>query len=77
MRALCNQVGSYCPQGQNFRLTTEVKEKSTEKLRSHPHEFCGCDVSEAVRTDGLKVIFEGVWGMLSPFWDRTGGASLL
>ena len=31
-----NQVGSYYPRRENFRLTPEVKEKFTEKLRSDP-----------------------------------------
>jgi len=62
LKALCNQVGSYYPQRQNFRLTPEVKEKFTEKLKSDPREFCGRSVTEVVRTDGLKLIFEdGSW----------------
>jgi phosphoglucomutase len=62
LKALRNQVGSYYPQRQNFRLTPEVKEKFTEKLRSDPREFCGHGVREVVRTDGLKLIFEdGSW----------------
>jgi phosphoglucomutase len=62
LKELCNQVGSYYPQRQNFRLTPEVKEKFTEKLRSDPKEFSGTAVKEAVRTDGLKLIFEdGSW----------------
>jgi len=62
LKALCNQVGSYHPQRENFRLTPEVKSKFTEKLRSDPHEFCGRKVSEVVRTDGLKLVFEdGSW----------------
>ena len=62
LKALCNQVGSYYPQRQNFRLTPEVKAKFTEKLRSDPREFCGHDVRRVVRTDGLKLIFEdGSW----------------
>jgi phosphoglucomutase len=62
LKALCNQVGSYYPQRENFRLTPEVKEKFTEKLRLDPREFCGHQVSEVVRTDGLKLIFEdGSW----------------
>ena len=39
-------------------MTPEVKGKSTEKLKSDPPEFCGHEVSEIVRTDGLKLIFE-------------------
>jgi phosphoglucomutase len=62
LKALCNQVGSYYPERQNFRLTPEVKAKFTEKLRSDPRVFCGHSVSQVVRTDGLKLIFEdGSW----------------
>jgi phosphoglucomutase len=62
LKALCNQVGSYYPKRENFRLTPEVKEKFTGKLRSDPREFCGRQVSEVVRTDGLKLIFgDGSW----------------
>jgi phosphoglucomutase len=62
LRALCNQVGSYYPRRENFRLTPEVKEKFTEKLRSDPQEFCGRKVTEVVRKDGLKLVFEdGSW----------------
>ena len=62
LKALCNQVGSYYPQRENFRLTPEVKEKFTGKLRFDPQEFCGRGVSEVVRTDGLKLVFEdGSW----------------
>jgi phosphoglucomutase len=62
LKALCNQVGSYYPTRENFRLTPEVKAKFTEKLKSDPREFCGHAVSEVVRTDGLKLIFDdGSW----------------
>ena len=62
LKALGNQVGSNYAQRENFRLTPEVKAKFTEKLKSDPREFCGHPVSEVVRTDGLKVIFEdGSW----------------
>jgi phosphoglucomutase len=62
LKTLCNQVGSYFPKRENFRLTPEVKEKFTEKLRSDPREFCGHRVSEAVRTDGLKLVLDdGSW----------------
>lgn len=62
LKALCNQVGSYYPQRENFRLTPEVKEKFTEKLRSDPRDFCGRKVTGVVRTDGSKLIFEdGSW----------------
>jgi alpha-D-glucose phosphate-specific phosphoglucomutase len=62
LKALCNQVGSYHPRRENFRLTPEMKAKFTEKLRSDPREFCGRGVSEVVRTDGLKLVFDdGSW----------------
>jgi phosphoglucomutase len=62
LKALCNQVGSYYPQRENFRLTPEVKAKFTEKLKSDPREFCGHKVNDVVRTDGLKLVFEdGSW----------------
>jgi len=62
LKALSNQVGSYYPKRENFRLTPEVKEKFTEKLRSDPREFCGRPVGQVVRTDGLKLVFsDGSW----------------
>jgi phosphoglucomutase len=62
LKALSNQVGSYYPERQNFRLTPEVKAKFTEKLKSDPREFCGHTVSQVVRTDGLKLVFsDGSW----------------
>jgi len=62
LQAISNQVGSYFPRRENFRLTPEVKEKFTEKLRSDPREFCGRPVSQVVRTDGLKLVFsDGSW----------------
>jgi phosphoglucomutase len=62
LKAVCNQVGSYYPKRENFRLTPEVKEKFTEKLRSDPREFSGTKVSKVVRTDGLKLLFgDGSW----------------
>jgi phosphoglucomutase len=62
LKVLCNQVGSYYPQRENFRLTPDVKEKFTEKLRFDPREFCGYKVSEVVRKDGLKLVFDdGSW----------------
>ena len=62
LRALCNQVGSFFPRRDNFRLTPVVKEKFTEKLRSDPRDFCGHEVSRVVRTDGMKLVFsDGSW----------------
>src|SRR5438270_5836955 len=62
LKALCNQVGSYYPTPENFRLTPEVEAKFTATLKSDPRECCGTAVSQVVRTDGLKLIFEdGSW----------------
>src|SRR5262252_3027827 len=62
LQELFAKVGSFCPQRENFRLTQEVKEKFTEKLRSEPQEFFGRKVGEVVRKDGLKLVFQdGSW----------------
>ena len=62
LEELFAKVGSYCPQRENFRLTPEVKEKFTEKLRYDPQEFSGRKVAEVVRKDGLKLVFgDGSW----------------
>lgn len=62
LKAISNQVGSFFPERQNFRLTPEVKEKFTEKLKVDPKEFCGHSVGQVVRTDGLKLVFsDGSW----------------
>jgi phosphoglucomutase len=62
LRSLCNQVGSYYPLRENFRLTPEVKAKFTEKLRSDPKEFSGRKVPSVVRIDGLKLVLDdGSW----------------
>jgi phosphomannomutase len=56
------KVGSYYPLRENFRLTPEVKEKFTEKLRRDPAEFHGSKVASVVRTDGLKLVLgDGSW----------------
>jgi phosphoglucomutase len=56
------KVGSFYPLRENFRLTPEVKQKFTEKLRSDPSEFHGTKVAQAVRTDGLKLLLaDGSW----------------
>ena len=59
---LFGKVGSFYPLRENFRLTPEVKQKFTEKLRCDPGEFHGMKVAQAVRTDGLKVVLaDGSW----------------
>jgi phosphoglucomutase len=56
------KVGSFYPLRENFRLTAEVKQKFTEKLRADPSEFCGSKVAQVVRTDGLKLVLaDGSW----------------
>ncbi len=62
LKAISDKVGSYFPKRENFRLTPEVKQKFTEKLRQNLREFCGHEVSQVVRTDGLKLVFsDGSW----------------
>jgi phosphoglucomutase len=47
---------------ENFRLTDEVKQKFTTKLRSDPDQFAGQKVSEVNRKDGLKLVLaDGSW----------------
>ena len=62
LEELFAKVGSFYPLRENFRLTPEVKEKFTEKLRVKPETFSGRRVSEVVRKDGLKLVLEdGSW----------------
>jgi phosphoglucomutase len=62
LEQLFAEVGSFYPRRENFRLTQEVKEKFTGKLGSDPQEFAGRKVSEVVRKDGLKLVFDdGSW----------------
>jgi len=62
LRELFAKVGSYYPRRENFRLTPEVKEKFTGKMQSNPEDFFGRKVTEVVRKDGLKLVFEdGSW----------------
>jgi phosphomannomutase len=62
LEQLFAEVGSFYPRRENFRLTQEVKEKFTGKLGSDPHDFDGRKVSEVVRKDGLKLVFDdGSW----------------
>jgi phosphoglucomutase len=59
---LFGKVGSFYPLRENFRLTPDVKQKFTEKLRRDPGEFHGVKVAQAVRTDGLKLVLaDGSW----------------
>ena len=62
LRGLFDRVGSYYPNRENFRLTPEVKEKFTEKIKNDPQELDGRKVVQVVRTDGLKLILaDGSW----------------
>lgn len=62
LRELFVKVGSFYPLRENFRLTPEVKEKFTEKLRSDPRSFAGRKITQLVRTDGLKLVLDdGSW----------------
>ena len=62
LQAVFGKVGSFYPLRENFRLTAEVKQKFTEKLRGDPDDFCGSKVAKVVRTDGLKLVLaDGSW----------------
>jgi alpha-D-glucose phosphate-specific phosphoglucomutase len=62
LQELFAKVGSFYPLRENFRLTPEVKEKFTEKLRLDPHSFAGHGLTEVVRKDGLKLVLDdGSW----------------
>ena len=62
LQILFGKVGSFYPQRENFRLTPEVKEQFTSKLKTEPREFFGRKVAGVVRTDGLKLLFaDGSW----------------
>jgi alpha-D-glucose phosphate-specific phosphoglucomutase len=62
LQELFAKVGSFYPLRENFRLTPEVKEKFTEKVKRDPRELGGRKVMQVVRTDGLKLVLEdGSW----------------
>ncbi len=62
LQILFGKVGSLYPLRENFRLTPQVKEQFTSKLKAEPREFAGRKVAGVVRTDGLKLLFEdGSW----------------
>ena len=59
LKALFDKVGSFYPIRENFHLTAETMANFTKKLKADPKELSGRKVVEVVRTDGLKLIFEG------------------
>lgn len=62
LQSIFAKVGSFYPLRENFRLTPEVKQKFTEKLRGDPSGFNGSKVARVVRTDGLKLVLaDGSW----------------
>jgi phosphoglucomutase len=62
IRDLFGKVGSFYPQRDNFRLTPEVKQQFTGKLKNDPAEFSGRKVAQVVRTDGMKLVLDdGSW----------------
>ena len=62
LKQLFSKYGSFYPVRENFRLTDEVKQKFTEKVKKDPTELAGQKVAQVVRTDGLKLIFDdGSW----------------
>jgi phosphoglucomutase len=59
---LFGKVGSFYPERANFRLTPEVKEKFTNKLKNDPSSFAARRVSRVIRTDGMKLLLDdGSW----------------
>jgi len=59
---LFGKVGSFYPERANFRLTPEVKETFTYKLKNDPSSFAARRVSRVVRTDGMKLLLDdGSW----------------
>jgi len=77
LKALCNQVGSYYPQRENFRLTPEVKGKFTEKLRL----IRGVLWARGQRSGSHRRTEAGfrrrLVGVLPAFGDGASGASVL
>ncbi len=62
LNELFAKVGSFYPLRENFRLTPQVKEKFTEKVKEDPKSLGSRKVTQVVRTDGLKLILEdGSW----------------
>ena len=62
LQGLFAKVGSFYPLRENFRLTAEVEEMFTDKLRVDPDSFFGQRVAEVVRKDGLKLVLDdGSW----------------
>ncbi len=62
LKELFVEVGSFYSLRENFHLTPEVKAKFTGKLKAEPRDLMGRKVTQVVRTDGLKLLFEdGSW----------------
>src|SRR6476660_6663614 len=62
LQELFSEVGSFYSLRENFHLTPEVKEKFTGKLQREPRDLMGRNITEIVRTDGLKLLFaDGSW----------------
>jgi phosphoglucomutase len=59
LRTLFDKVGSFYPVRENFHLTQDTMANFTIKLKADPAELSGRKVVSIVRTDGLKLIFEG------------------
>jgi len=62
LKQLFAEVGSFYSLRENFHLTQEAMEKFTEKLHKEPSDLLGRKVTQAVRIDGLKLLFgDGSW----------------
>ncbi|MGA3196920.1 MAG: hypothetical protein ABSD39_18145 [Terriglobales bacterium] len=54
--AVFAEVGTLQPGRENFRLTAEVEQTFTDKLRTDPDDFSGSRVARVVRIDGLTLV---------------------
>jgi phosphoglucomutase len=66
LRVLFRSVGrEYWPIRENLHLPEDVKARAVERLKNNFSEFIGKRVTQADRTDGLKLIFDdGSWILL-------------
>lgn len=65
---LFREVGrEYWPIRVNLHLPEEIQRRLRDKLSAEPKKLCGRRVMNVVRTDGLKLIFEGGdWVLMRP-----------
>ncbi len=78
LKKIFGRVGSFYPHRENFRLTPEVKEKFTEKIKNDPQAIGGRKVMPGGPDRRPEAGF-GRWlvGLLSAERNRAGGAGVL